>query len=72
VYEFGGTKILPYHFGHNACRCTFIDDTLMYYDVLYFYWYLKSDQGRKARFFAVKIKGNESGICGVNYPQGGK
>ena len=45
--------------------------SLMNYDVLYFYWYFKSDQGGKARFSIVKIKGNESGIYGVDYPQGG-
>jgi hypothetical protein len=40
-----GTMFLPYRFGHNACRCTFIDDTPMTCDVPYFYWDLKSDQG---------------------------
>jgi hypothetical protein len=41
-------------------------------DVLYFDWYLKSDQGGKERFSTVKIKGNELGICRVDYPQDGK
>jgi hypothetical protein len=70
--SFEGTKFLPYCFGHDACRCTFIDDTPMNCDVPYFYWYLKSDQGGKTRFFVVKIKGDESGICRVDCPQGGK
>jgi hypothetical protein len=41
-------------------------------DVLNFYWYLKSDQGGKTRFSAVKIKGVELSINRFDYAQGGK
>jgi hypothetical protein len=41
-------------------------------DVPYFYWYLNGDQGGKARFTAIKVKGDESSICRVDGPQGGK
>jgi hypothetical protein len=41
-------------------------------DVPYFYWYLNSHGGRKARFATIKVKGDKSSIGGVDYPQGGK
>jgi hypothetical protein len=68
----GEPNFLPYRFGNNACRCTFIDDTPMNCNVPYFHWDLESDQSGKARFSAVEIKCNESSICGVDFPQGGK
>jgi hypothetical protein len=64
-------KFLPYYFGHDACRCSFIDDTLMDGDVPYFYWYLNSDQGGKMRFTPIKVKGDESSISRVDCSQGG-
>jgi hypothetical protein len=72
VYELWGTELPPYYFGHDAGRCTFIDDTSMDDDVSYFYWYLNSDQGEKTRFTAIKVKGDESSISRVDYPQGRK
>jgi hypothetical protein len=41
-------------------------------DVPYFYWYLNSNYGWKARFATIKVKGDESSISRVDYPQGGK
>jgi hypothetical protein len=41
-------------------------------DVLYFYWYLNSDQGGKIRFIAIKVKGDEWSISRVDFPQGRK
>jgi hypothetical protein len=41
-------------------------------DVPYFDWYLNSNCGRKARFAIIKVKGDESSIDRVDFPQGGK
>jgi hypothetical protein len=48
-----GAKFLPYCFGHDACGCTFIDDTSMNYDVLNIYWYLESYQSGEAWLSAI-------------------
>jgi hypothetical protein len=40
----------PYHFGHDACGCTFIDDALMNYDVLNFDGYMERYQSRETGF----------------------
>jgi hypothetical protein len=71
-YEIGGAKFLPYGFGHDACGCTFINDASMNCDVPYFNWYLKNNESGEARFSTIDIKCDESGIDGVDYPQGRK
>jgi hypothetical protein len=40
-YKIGGSKFLPYSFGHDAFGGTFINDTVMNCDVPNFNWYLE-------------------------------
>jgi hypothetical protein len=49
-YEFRRAKFFPYSFGHDACGCTFINDTSMNRDVSNLDWYLESYQSRETRF----------------------
>jgi hypothetical protein len=67
----GGTKFLPYSFGHDTGICPFIDDTLMDGDVPYFDGYLNSDGGGKTRFAAIKVESDKSSICRVDCSHGG-
>jgi hypothetical protein len=49
-YEFMRAKFLPYSFRHDACGCTFINDTSTNRDVPNLDWYLESYQSGEMRF----------------------
>jgi hypothetical protein len=71
-YYLRGAKFLPYCFGHDACGCTFINDTSMNCDVPNFDWYLESYQSGDMGLPTIYIECDESSVSRVNYPQGRK
>jgi hypothetical protein len=55
-YYIGGSNFLPYMFRHDACGCTFIDDTLINCGFPDLNWYLEGYLGGKTWFSTIKIK----------------
>jgi hypothetical protein len=71
-YDIRRANFMPGYFGHDACGCTFINNATMNCDVPDFNSYLERDQSQEKRFPAIEIKGDESSISRVDYPQSGK